>query len=160
MTTKVEDVKKDLFFFKKNSLAKLNLFVWLWLVVNDRKFSAGTIFFSHTQTSQQYFFTNQQRYEPANRTGRSCTFTAFTIWAELSWSWILSQGGVHFNLYWKNYVCKACNPHHLLSVQNSWVQTTWDTYYRLHSSCTQPTSLAPSESVYLRTRQTMTTRVL
>ena len=24
------------------------LFVWLWLVVNNRKFSAGTIFFSHT----------------------------------------------------------------------------------------------------------------
>ena len=25
-----------------------SLFVWLWLVVNDRKFSAGTVFFSHT----------------------------------------------------------------------------------------------------------------
>ena len=25
-----------------------SLFVWLWLVVNDRKFSAGTLFFSHT----------------------------------------------------------------------------------------------------------------
>jgi len=30
----------------------------------------------------------------------------------------------------------------------------------MHSSCTQPTSLAPSESVYLRTRQTITARVL
>ena len=28
-----------------------SLFVWLWLVVNDRKFSAGTIFFSHTNQS-------------------------------------------------------------------------------------------------------------
>ena len=26
----------------------ISMFVWLWLVVNDRKFSAGTIFFSHT----------------------------------------------------------------------------------------------------------------
>ena len=25
-----------------------NMFVWLWLVVNDRKFPAGTVFFSHT----------------------------------------------------------------------------------------------------------------
>ena len=25
-----------------------SLFVWLWLVVNDRKFSAGIVFFSHT----------------------------------------------------------------------------------------------------------------
>ena len=25
-----------------------SLFVWLWLVINGRKFSAGTIFFSHT----------------------------------------------------------------------------------------------------------------
>jgi len=25
-----------------------SLFVWLWLVVNDRKFTAGTVFFSHT----------------------------------------------------------------------------------------------------------------
>ena len=25
-----------------------SLFVWLWLVVNDRKFPAGTLFFSHT----------------------------------------------------------------------------------------------------------------
>ena len=24
------------------------MFVWLWLVVNDHKFSAGTVFFSHT----------------------------------------------------------------------------------------------------------------
>ena len=24
------------------------MFVWMWLVVNDRKFSAGTVFFSHT----------------------------------------------------------------------------------------------------------------
>ena len=36
-------------------------------------------YFSLTQTSQQYFFTNQQRYEPANRIGcmvdggNSCT---------------------------------------------------------------------------------------
>ena len=28
--------------------AFVSLFVWLWLVVNDRKFLAGTIFFSHT----------------------------------------------------------------------------------------------------------------
>jgi len=28
-----------------------SLFLWLWLVVNDRKFSAGTIFFSHTNQS-------------------------------------------------------------------------------------------------------------
>jgi len=28
--------------------AKVSLFIWLWLVVNDRKFSAGTVFFSHT----------------------------------------------------------------------------------------------------------------
>jgi len=26
----------------------VSLFVWLWLIVNDRKFSAGTVFFSHT----------------------------------------------------------------------------------------------------------------
>jgi len=25
----------------------ISLFVWLWLVVNNRKFSAGTVFFSH-----------------------------------------------------------------------------------------------------------------
>ena len=25
-----------------------SLFVWLWLVVYDRKFSVGTVFFSHT----------------------------------------------------------------------------------------------------------------
>ena len=25
-----------------------SLFVWTWLVVNDRKFSAGAVFFSHT----------------------------------------------------------------------------------------------------------------
>ena len=25
-----------------------SLFVWLWLVVNDSKFPAGTVFFSHT----------------------------------------------------------------------------------------------------------------
>ena len=24
------------------------IFVWLWLVVNDRKFPVGTVFFSHT----------------------------------------------------------------------------------------------------------------
>ena len=30
-------------------MAKLfSLFVWLWLVVNDRKFLTGTVFFSHT----------------------------------------------------------------------------------------------------------------
>ena len=27
------------------------MFVWLWLVVNDRKFPAGTLFFSHTNQS-------------------------------------------------------------------------------------------------------------
>jgi len=47
-----------LFFFPKNELLPclmhlgydmvISLFVWLWLVVNDRKFSAGTVFFSHT----------------------------------------------------------------------------------------------------------------
>jgi len=26
----------------------ISLFVWLWLVITDRKFSAGTVFFSHT----------------------------------------------------------------------------------------------------------------
>jgi len=26
----------------------VSLFVWLWLVVNDRKFPAETVFFSHT----------------------------------------------------------------------------------------------------------------
>jgi len=26
----------------------ISLFVWLWLIVNDRKFSAGIVFFSHT----------------------------------------------------------------------------------------------------------------
>jgi hypothetical protein len=66
-----------------------------------------------------------------NENIRSCTSTALTTWAELSWSWILLQGVVHFNLYWNSYVCKACYPHRLLSVQNSWVQTTWDT-------CTHP----------------------
>jgi len=29
-------------------VADLSLFVWLWLVVNDRKFSTRTVFFSHT----------------------------------------------------------------------------------------------------------------
>ena len=32
----------------KISHVMFSLFVWLWLVVNDRKFSAGTVFFSHT----------------------------------------------------------------------------------------------------------------
>jgi len=45
-----------------------SLFVWLWLIVNDRNFQSEQ-YFSLTQTSQQYFFTNQQRYELANRTG-------------------------------------------------------------------------------------------
>ena len=26
----------------------IGLFIWLWLVVNDRKFTAETVFFSHT----------------------------------------------------------------------------------------------------------------
>ena len=34
--------------FSLTEKAVHSLFVWLWLVVNDRKFSAGTVFFSHT----------------------------------------------------------------------------------------------------------------
>ena len=30
------------------SVLTCSLFVWLWLVVNDRKFPVGTVFFSHT----------------------------------------------------------------------------------------------------------------
>ena len=30
------------------SMKKCSLFVWLWLVINDHKFPAGTVFFSHT----------------------------------------------------------------------------------------------------------------
>jgi len=39
------------------------LFVWLWLVVNDRKFLVGTVFFSHTNQPAVLL------HEPANRTG-------------------------------------------------------------------------------------------
>ena len=38
-------------------------FVWLWRVVNDRKFSVGTVFFSHTNQPVVLL------HEPANRTG-------------------------------------------------------------------------------------------
>ena len=31
-----------------STIRTISLFVWLWLVVNDHKFPAGTIFFSHT----------------------------------------------------------------------------------------------------------------
>ena len=33
--------------YEKNCWTIISLFVWLWLVVNDRKFLAGTVFFSH-----------------------------------------------------------------------------------------------------------------
>jgi len=38
------------------SLLIVNLFVWLWLVVNDRKFSARTVFFSHTNQPTVFFY--------------------------------------------------------------------------------------------------------
>ena len=47
----------------------LSLFVLLWLVVNDRKFSAGTVFFSHTNRPAVLL------YEPVNRT--CCLSSAF-----------------------------------------------------------------------------------
>ena len=38
-------------------------FVWLWLVVYDRKFPVGTVFFSHTNQPAVLL------HKPANRTG-------------------------------------------------------------------------------------------
>ena len=39
-----------------SSLTDLScLFVWLWPVVNDRRFSAGTVFFSHTKSASSIF---------------------------------------------------------------------------------------------------------
>jgi len=38
-----------------------SLFVWLWLLVNDRKFSAGTVFFSHTNQPTVFL------HEPATK---------------------------------------------------------------------------------------------
>ena len=40
-----------------------SLFVWLWLIINDRKFPVGTVFFSHTNQPVVLL------HEPANRTG-------------------------------------------------------------------------------------------
>ena len=40
---------------------RISLFVWLWLIVNDRKFLAGTVFFSHTNQSAVLF------HEPATK---------------------------------------------------------------------------------------------
>jgi len=37
--------------FEEAFLSEFSLFVWLWLVVNDRKFLAGTVFFSHTKSA-------------------------------------------------------------------------------------------------------------
>ena len=39
----------------------LSMFIWLWLVVNDRKFSVGTIFFSHINQPAVLF------HEPATK---------------------------------------------------------------------------------------------
>jgi len=39
----------------------ISLFVWLWLVVNDHKFLAGIVFFSHTNQSAVLF------HEPATK---------------------------------------------------------------------------------------------
>ena len=44
-----------------SGLTANSLFVWLWLVLNDRKFSAGTVFFSHTNQSAVLF------HEPATK---------------------------------------------------------------------------------------------
>ena len=43
------------------SVLTCSLFVWLWLVVNDRKFPVGTVFFSHTNQPTVLL------HEPANR---------------------------------------------------------------------------------------------
>jgi len=44
-----------------DSMYLYSLFVWLWLVVNDRKFSAGTVFFSHTNQPAVFL------HEPATK---------------------------------------------------------------------------------------------
>ena len=40
------------------------MFVWLWLVVNDRKFPAGTIFFSHKPASSTSSRTSNETNQP------------------------------------------------------------------------------------------------
>ena len=47
--------------FEEAFLSEFSLFVWLWLVVNDRKFLAGTVFFSHTNQPAVLL------YEPATK---------------------------------------------------------------------------------------------
>ena len=59
-----------------------SLFVWLWLVVNDRKFPARTVFLSHTNQPVVLL------HEPANRTGwrygafmAAAAHISLTLWA-------------------------------------------------------------------------------
>jgi len=48
-----------------------SLFVWLVLVVNDRKFSAGTVFFSHTKlASNTYSRTSNDTNQPTEQAVR------------------------------------------------------------------------------------------
>ena len=67
-----------------------SLFVWLWLVVNDHKFSAGTIFFSHTNQPAVLL------YEPATiRTSQQAVLHPNLLLLKSLWFSIQSRYLLH-----------------------------------------------------------------
>jgi len=67
-----------------------SLFVWLWLVVNDRKFPAGIVFFSHTNQPAVLL------YEPATiRTSQQAVLHPNLLLLKSLWFSIQSRYLLH-----------------------------------------------------------------
>ena len=71
----------------------ISLLVWLWLVVNDRKFSAETVFFSHTNQPAVFL------HEPATkRTGQPNRLNDNLIYNSRAHKFIRPQNTIFYHL--------------------------------------------------------------